>query len=267
MKKIGFIGLGKMASAIIGGVINSGFLTKDQIYGAEINSEIALNKSKELGIKTFTDNSELVKNVDIIVLSVKPFVVKEVLDSIKNFIKPNQKIISILAGVSTEKIQNLLEREISVVRIMPNTPALLKSGMSGVAKGHFATDEDLDFAFNMFANVGKVVKIDESKIDIVTAISGSGPAYYYYFIEEMAKAGEKLGLDYQTSLLLSAQTALGSAKMIMETDVDVATLIKNVTTPGGCTAVGNDCLNNSDVSNVIFETIDKTAKKAKELGN
>lgn len=267
MKKIGFIGLGKMASAIIGGVINSGFLKAEQIYGAEINPEIALNKSEELGIKTFIDNAELVKNVDIIVLSVKPFVVKDVLDSVKSVIKPNQKIISILAGVSTEKIQKLLEKEMSVVRIMPNTPALLKSGMSGVAKGKYATEEDFDFAFNMFSNVGKVVKIDESKIDIVTAISGSGPAYYYYFIEEMAKAGQKLGLDYETSLLLSAQTALGSAKMVMETGVDVATLIKNVTTPGGCTAVGNDCLNNSDVSAVIFDTIEQTAKKAKELGD
>ena len=149
---------------------------------------------------------------------------------------------------------------------MPNTPSLVNEGMSAICKGDFAKDEHSKIALEIFRSVGKVVESEEKYIDIITAISGSGPAFYYYIIDEIAKAGEKLGLDYQTCLKLSAQTAYGAAKMIMETEVNPEQLITNVTTPGGCTAVGNEVLKEQKISDILFDTIEKTAEKAYELG-
>ena len=156
--------------------------------------------------------------------------------------------------------------DIPVVRIMPNTPALVNEGMSAICRGNYATEEHSKIALEIFKSVGKVVESDEKYIDIITAISGSGPAFYYYIINEIAKAGEKLGLDYQTCLKLSTQTAYGAAKMIMDTDVSPEQLIINVTTPGGCTAVGNEVLKENNVSAILGETIEKTMLKAKALG-
>ena len=149
---------------------------------------------------------------------------------------------------------------------MPNTPALVNEGMSAVCKGTFAKEEHVKIAFNIFKSVGKVIEADEKYIDIITAISGSGPAFYYYIINEIAKSGQKLGMDYDTCLKLSAQTALGAAKMIMESGINPEQLIINVTTPGGCTAVGNDVLKDNNISDILFDTIEKTMKKAYELG-
>ena len=149
---------------------------------------------------------------------------------------------------------------------MPNTPALVNEGMSAVCKGTYAGGKDVLAAKSIFNSIGNVITSEEKYIDIITAISGSGPAFYYYIIDEIAKAGEKLGLDYQTCLKLSAQTAFGSAKMIMESGIAPEQLIINVTTPGGCTAVGNEVLQENNISDILFETIDKTAKKAFELG-
>ena len=264
-KTIGFIGGGKMATAILNGIISSSWCKSENIFVSDKNEE-ALKKLKEThNINITTDNKEVVKNCNIILFAVKPFVLRDVLNEIKNDITDKHIILSIAAGISTKTIEDILGK-VPVIRIMPNTPALVNSGMSAICKGTFAKDEHKKTALEIFKSVGEVIESDEKYIDIITAISGSGPAYYYYIINEMAKAGEKLGLDYKTCLKLSAQTALGSAKMIMETNVSPEQLIINVTTPGGCTAVGNDVLKEKKVSDIMFETIEKTAKKAYELG-
>ena len=149
---------------------------------------------------------------------------------------------------------------------MPNTPALLGEGISAVCKGEHATEKDFETVLKIFESVGKVVKADEKDIDAITGVSGSGPAFYYYIINQIAKAGEKLGLDYDTSLKLSAQTALGASKMILETGLSPEQLIVNVTTPGGTTAEGNKVLNESNISEILFETIQKTAEKSELMG-
>lgn len=265
MNKIGFIGGGKMATAIMKGIINSDWCKKENIFVSDKNEE-ALNILKEkYNIQTTTNNVEVVKNSKIILFAVKPFVLRDVLNEIKPYITKEHVILSIAAGISIETIEEIVEN-IPVIRIMPNTPALVNEGMSAVCAGKYAKDEHVEIAMEIFNNVGKVVKSDEKYIDIITAISGSGPAFYYYIINEIAKAGEKLGLDYKTCLKLSAQTAFGSAKMIMETGITPEQLIINVTTPGGCTAVGNDVLKEQKISDILFDTIDKTAKKAYELG-
>ncbi len=265
-KKIAFIGAGKMATAIIKGLLKSDLFDKNHIVASEPNIEYAHKVEKELGIKIVHNNREAVSQADIILLAVKPFVVKGVLTEIEDKIDDSKLIVTIAAGISSNKVEEILEKKARVVKVMPNTPALLGVGMSAVCKGENATDEDFDCVKSIFKSVGEVVDAQEKDIDAITGVSGSGPAFYYYIIDEIAKAGEKLGLDYNIALKLSAQTALGAAKMILETGVDPQQLITNVTTPGGTTAEGNKVLNESNISEILFETVKKTAEKSEIMG-
>lgn len=265
MNKIGFIGGGKMAAAIMKGIINSHLCSCDDIIVSDKNEDTLNTLGNNYNVKTTIHNIEVVKNSKVLLFAVKPFVLKDVLNEIKPFITDEHVILSIAAGISVKTIEDIVG-SVPVIRIMPNTPALVNEGMSAVCKGSFAKSEHVKVALDIFNSVGKVIETEEKYIDIITAISGSGPAFYYYIIDEIAKAGEKLGLDYKTCLKLSAQTAYGSAKMIMETGVSPEQLIINVTTPGGCTAAGNKVLKEREISDILFDTIKKTAQKANELG-
>lgn len=265
-KKIGFIGCGKMASAIIGGVISSKFVDADCITASEISVEAAEGKSKKLGIKVVTNNNELVKNSDIIFVATTPNFVEGVLNEIKDSVTNDKLVVSIAAGVTTNFIQNILPENTRVVRVMPNTPALICEGMSGIAGGKSATKDDVEFVKQLLSNIGKCIVVEESQIDIVTAISGSGPAFYYKVINEIARAGEKLGLDYEKSLTLSIQTAIGSAKMLLNSDKSAEELIASVATKGGCTRVGVDFMDEEKTNELFYNLIDKTREKAKALG-
>jgi len=264
--KIGFIGCGKMASAIIGGIKSAEKCNNYEIKGAEVNCEIAELAHNKLGIEVLTDNRFLTMNSDVIIIATKPNYVRDVLEEIKSEVTPEKLVVSIAAGVSLSTIESIIPMA-RVVRVMPNTPALVKEGMSAVAKGSKATDEDADFVAGVLENIGKVIRVDESQIDIVTAISGSGPAFFYKVIEDMARAGEKLGLEYDKSLLLAAQTAVGSAKMIFNRgEIPVQTLIDNVATKGGCTFVGITVMNEENSEKLFYDVIEKTTIKANELG-
>ena len=212
--KIGFIGCGKMASAIIKGTIDSKFLPKENIKGSEVNCTVAELAQSRLGIDVITDNRFLTMDSDVIFIATKPNYAGAVLDEIKDEITSEKLIVSIAAGISTEKIEKIIGRK-RVIRVMPNTPALVREGMSGVCKGAYASDEDAEFVLELLSNIGQAIEVNEDQMDIVTAISGSGPAFFYKVIEDMARAGEKLGLEYEKSLELATQTALGSAKMVM----------------------------------------------------
>ena len=264
--KIGFIGCGKMASAIIKGAISSRFVTEENIKGSEVNCDVAEAAQKRLGIEVLTDNKFLVMDSDVIFIATKPNYVASVLEEIKDELTPEKLIVSIAAGVSTSKIENIIGRQ-RVIRVMPNTPALVLEGMSGVCKGSYATDEDAEFVMEMLSSIGKCIEVSEGQMDIVTAISGSGPAFFYKVIEDMARAGEKLGLEYDKSLLLATQTALGSAKMVMNRgEMSVQTLIDNVATKGGCTFVGVSSMSEGNSEKLFYDVISKTAQKAHELG-
>jgi len=264
MKKIGFIGCGKMASAIISGVLSSG--NDYSVIGSEINEEFAKATSKRLGIEVLTDNKELVKNSDVIFIAVKPNQEINVLEEIKEFVTSDKLVVSICAGVTLTKIQNILSVA-KVIRIMPNTPALVKLGMFGVCKGKYSTKDDVEFIENLLSSIGRCITVEEPQMDIVTAISGSGPAFFYQVIEDMARAGEKLGLDYEKSLILATQTALGSAQMIFNRgETSVQTLIDNVATKGGCTFVGIEEMKNKNSAELFNSVIEKTTQKACELG-
>ena len=150
---------------------------------------------------------------------------------------------------------------------MPNTPALIGEGMTGIVGGKNTIQNDLDYIYSLFSTIGKCLIVDnESQIDIVTAISGSGPAFYYKIINDIARAGEKLGLDYEKSLLLSIQTAIGSAKMALNRTISMEELVSNVATKGGCTRVGVDVMEEYDIDKILSTVIEKTTQKASELG-
>lgn len=261
---LGFIGFGKMATAICKGVISSGFIKKENIYAFDTNKEYLKSICAELGVNMADTQAELTNKVDNILLATKPFVVDDVLNSIKDC-ADNKLIISILAGIPILKYENVLKNS-SVIRVMPNTPAMVNEGMSVISKGSRANSDDEKFVLELFSKLGKAIALPESLINAVTAVSGSGPAFYYYIIDNIARAGEKLGLDYKTALLLSAQTALGASKMILEGDKTPDELITAVTTPNGTTAEGNKVLIESDIKEILFETVEKTNNRAIELG-
>ena len=251
--KLGVIGYGKMAHAIIQGVVNNEFIENNNIYIYDKNEvQHSFNKTGSI--------VDLLSKTNTILVATKPFVVDEVMTEVKKGYN-NHLVMSILAGVKIQKYRSYINN-INIARIMPNTPALVNMAASAVT----GDKEAVEFAYKFMQNCGKVIKTTEDKMDAITALSGSGPAYYYKIIELMARSAQKLGLDYEDAILLSAQTALGSAKMVMENDYNIEQLIKNVTTPGGCTEVGNNVLNNSDIDKIIDKTINDTMQKAIDLG-
>lgn len=264
--KLGFIGCGKMASAIIKGVLDSKFLEHDNISASEVNSEIAALKKIELNIEVFTDNNIVAKNSDVIFLATKPHFIKDVLKEIKGELTKDKLIVSIAAGVSTKTIEDAIGKDIPVIRVMPNAPAMIMEGMSGIAKGKFASGKHIEFVQELLSKIGKCIVLDEDKIDVLTAISGSGPAFFYQIINEMALAGEKLGLDYKKSLILAAQTAIGSAKLMLQSELSPEELVKSVATKGGCTEVGIDFMNSENTQELFYQLIKATADKANALG-
>lgn len=266
-KKLGFIGAGTMAKAIIKGILNSGVVPAENIIASEITEGLAKSASDVLGIKVITDNTEVVKKSDIIFLCVKPYgVIESVLYEIKEYITPQKLIVSIAAGVSTDFIETTMEHRTHVIRVMPNTPAIVNEGMSAIAKGRHATDAEADLILELFKTTGRAIKVPERLINAVTGISGSGPAFIYLIIEAMADGGLKLGLTKQAALELAAQTCLGAAKMVLEAGKHPSVLKDEVTTPGGCTIAGLAVMEEEKVRSAMIRTVTETARSASGLG-
>ena len=267
MHKIGFIGSGKMAGAIIKGLLKTGFSSPENLMATQAKQSGIEEKSKALGIKIILDNKELAEWADVIFIATKPNQVLGVLEEISPFVS-EKLVVSIAAGVTIKKLESNLPQGVRIIRVMPNTPALVGEGMSGMTGGNSARKKDIEYVKNLLSTIGKCIVVDtESQIDIVTAISGSGPAFYYKVINDIARAGEKLGMDYEKALLLSIQTAIGAGKMALHRDISMEQLISNVATKGGCTAVGVDCMNKYDTEKIFSDVIKETTKKACELGN
>lgn len=265
-RKIGFIGAGTMAKAIIKGVIASGFASADNIVASEISEEIAKKAGEDLGIKVITSNTEVVCRSEVIILCVKPYAVVPVLKEISNDLQRGKLVVSIAAGVTTKTIENAIDKEVPVVRVMPNTPALVEEGMSAVCKGKYASNEDISFVMNLLKAVGRCVEVEEKFMNAVTGISGSGPAFMYLIIEAMADGGVKLGLKKDIAVQLAAQTMIGAAKMVLETGKHPAVLKDAVTTPGGCTIAGLEVMEEEHIRSSLIKTVKKTAKVAADLG-
>jgi len=237
-KRIGFIGGGAMAEALVSGLLRAGTFSPGDISVSDI-SEARLGYIKEkYRVDVQRENAALVKSAEIIVLAVKPQVVGQVLEEAGPWFGEGQLLVSIAAGVKTSFLESFLTFPVPVVRVMPSTPCLVGEGAIAVCPGRFARAEHLELAKSILSTAGRVVEVPEALMDCVTGLCGSGPAYMYLVLEAMADGAVRLGLARDKALLLAAQTMLGSAKMVLETGEHPARLREMVTTPGGTTIEG-----------------------------
>lgn len=264
-KKIGFAGGGMMAEAIIARLLADDIPPENLLV---FDSADARRRHflQQYGIQSAAGNDEIARAADIIILAVKPNIVPDVLSDIGDIAGPHQLIISIAAGVTTSTIEAQLSVPVPVIRVMPNTPALVGMGASAIAPGKYAAVEHIGIATQIFRAVGKTIEVPEDKMDAVTGLSGSGPAYVYMFIDAMADGGVRMGLPKATALLLAAQTVAGAAMMVLESDDHPAVLKDRVTTPGGTTIEGIAVLERNGFRNSCIEAITAAANRSAELG-
>ena len=264
--RIGFVGAGNMAQAIIGGLLNTG-TAAEAISIYEPNQALAEQLVKSLGIQAEADNMALFEQCDVIVLAVKPQVMKTALQSVKGArLKSNALIISIAAGIPIVSIQGWLGAEYPVVRVMPNTPALVGAGVSGMYASEQTGVEQREAAESILRAVGSVVWLDkEALIDSVTAVSGSGPAYFFYFIEALEQAALDNGLNAEQARLLSLETAFGAAKLALESNASAAELRARVTSPGGTTEAALRVFDERALADTINAAVGAAAERGREL--
>lgn len=263
--RIAFIGAGRMGGALIRGLIKSGY-NPDQIGASDANPERLEELKEEYKIRTFSSNRQAVQESDVVVLAVKPQKIPDVLAEIKESVNPSQILISIAAGISVSTIEQALDEAVPVIRVMPNSPALVGAGMSILSPGSHANKEALEVARQIFSGVGKVVVLEEKFLNLVTALSGSGPAYFYLFVEGLAEAGQAAGLSFETSLKLATETMLGAAQMLKETGKRPSELIDMVKSPGGTTAAALEVFEKSNFKSIVHEAVKAALQRAKELG-
>ena len=263
--KTGFIGAGKMAEALICALIGKNIIHAESICASDISAERLNHLKNETGLTAYSDNTDTVKNADIIFLSVKPQNFKDLLPEIKEYVTGEKLIISIAAGISTSFIENELNNA-RVIRVMPNTPCLVCEMAGAYCAGKYATKEDIYTAQRLLSSAGTVFFLEEHLIDAVTGLSGSGPAFVAYMIRAFIDAGQKLGLDKNIAGDLAVQTFLGTAKLLKEKELSPEELITMVKSPGGTTAAGLNILENSELENIIIKTIKKAEERSKELG-
>lgn len=233
---LGFIGAGNMAGALLRGTVGRGLLAPSGVWACDVVEEKLRGLRLELELQITGDVRQVLERTESIVLAVKPQDSLAVLDAIRDRVTPRHRIISIVAGKTTATLGEHLPAGTRLVRVMPNTPSLVGLGATGVAAGAHATAEDLAATLELFRAVGIAYEVKESDIDAVTALSGSGPAYVYRFMEVMAEAGEAMGLDPEVSRQLTLQTFLGGVRMAMESSESLPELRRRVTSPGGTTA-------------------------------
>jgi pyrroline-5-carboxylate reductase len=264
-KKVAFLGAGKMGGIILQALVRNGMLSAKTTYATVAHPDRAKALAKKLRVRVSTDNVEAVKFADIIVIAVKPQVVEDVVREIRDHVTSKHLIVSVAASVPTSMIEKHLPADVPVVRAMPNTPCLMGSGMTAICKGKHASAADVALTGHMFDVVGRTVVVDEKHMDAVTALSASGPAYIYIILESLADAGVKVGLPRDTATLLAAQTALGAAKVVLETGDHPALLKDAVTTPAGCTIDAIMELEEGKLRVTLIKAVVKAAQRAKEL--
>ncbi len=264
-KTIGFIGAGNMAEAMIRGLLRGGDFAIAQIAASGPREERMRELRDQYGIYATTDNKVPAAS-EIVVLSVKPQIMARVLDEVGSTISPDALVISIAAGVPVAAIQSRLAAGTRVVRAMPNTPALVDAAATAIARGEFARESDLEDAKRIFDAIGLTVVLDESLMDAVTGLSGSGPAYVFLILEALSDAGVKVGLSRRTSQLLAAQTVLGSAKLLLETNGHPGMLKDMVTSPGGTAITGLHTLEHGGVRTTLMNAVEAATRRSRELG-
>ncbi|MCX5781227.1 MAG: pyrroline-5-carboxylate reductase [Elusimicrobia bacterium] len=268
MKKfITFIGAGNMAEALISGFLKKNIVPRNCLTAFDIKGKRLIYLKKKYEIRTEKKNEKALRNADIIFLAVKPQQIKDVLTEISVFIKKSQLIISLAAGVTTKFIEKYLKKGTPVVRSMPNMPALVGEGATGICKGAWAKNNHLEIAEKLFLTVGKVLPFNEKNINAVTALSGSGPAYVFYLTEALEKAGRSLGLSKKASEILSRQTVFGAGKLLKESGLSPKDLRVKVTSPGGTTAAAINYFEEKRFLSIFYGALKKAEKRARELSS
>ncbi len=263
-KTIGIIGCGNMGQAIIAGLTSSGLVKRKDILAAD-SDKSKTNLVKKFKINIVKLNEELVSQSDVIILAVKPQVMEAVLDEIKDNKPKNKLIVSIAAGITTGYIEKKLGQKAKVVRVMPNTPALVQEAMSALCAGKKAAASDLKLALNIFECLGEVVVVREDLFDAVTAISGCGPAYYFYLCEILINLSQENGLSRELAQKIVKQTFLGSAKLLNQSKDDAQILRHKITSKGGVTEAAFKILEKRKTRKIFKEAILYAVKRSKEL--
>jgi pyrroline-5-carboxylate reductase len=264
-KSIGFVGAGNMAEAMIRGLLRGDVFKPKQVTASAPRQERQRELAEKYGIHATGDNREAARQ-SIVVLSVKPQILSRVLDEIAETVSAESLVISIAAGVPVAAIQSRLRPATRVVRAMPNTPALVDAGATAIARGEHARESDLEDAKRIFDAVGVTVVLDESLLDAVTGLSGSGPAYVFLILEALSDAGVKVGLSRRTAQLLAAQTLLGSAKLLIETNEHPGRLKDMVTSPGGTAITGLHTLEHGGLRTTLMNAVEAATRRSRELG-
>jgi pyrroline-5-carboxylate reductase len=262
--KLNVIGLGEMGSTLVRGMIDAQIFEPYEIIGSDYKVKEMDSNPEFNGIRSSNDNKIAAASADIILLAIKPQVMDNVLREISS-LADDKLIISIAAGVTTGHLEEKLPPTARVVRVMPNTPALVKEGISAITAGSKADEKDMNFVKNILSGVGKVIVVEEEQMDAITGLSGSGPAYAYLMIEALADGGVLTGISRDVSIHLAAQTLLGAAKMVLETGLHPGELKDMVTSPGGTAIRGIEVLESHGLRGKLIDAVKEATERSKEL--
>lgn len=264
-KKLCILGAGNMGDAILSGILSAGLYKKGDVIVSDISEERLSKVKSKHGIETTKNNVEACTSARFIIIAVKPGSMKALIEEISDTISESKVIVSVAAGVSISRIQGWLKKDVPVIRVMPNTPVVVREGMTAIAPGQGVKDADLSVIKMVFGSMGKTVVLNEEYLNAVTGLSGSGPAYIFTIIEALSDGGVKAGLPRSTATLLAAQTVLGAAKMVLETGNHTGILRDMVTSPGGTTIEGLHCLETAGIRAALISAVEHATRRSKEL--
>lgn len=265
-KRVGFLGAGNIGEAMIRGLIQAGLVPAQAIAASDARPERLAQLTRQYGVRTCPSNVQLVTESDVVVLAVKPQIIGAVCKEIAPVADGRPLLISVAAGVPTATLRAHLPKAERIIRVMPNTPALVLEGVTAIARAEGLREGDLETAQELFGAVGRVVVLEEDLMDAVTGLSGSGPAYVAIVIESLADGGVKMGLDRATAMTLAAQTVLGSARLILETGTHPGALKDMVSSPGGTTISGIAALEEGGVRRTFIGAVERATLRSRELG-
>jgi pyrroline-5-carboxylate reductase len=265
-KQVGILGTGNMGEALIHGLLYGHLCRPEQVFCSDVRPERLKAIREKYGVKSTSHNVEVVKQSDIVILAVKPQIMKQVVEEIAKYLDLSKLIISIAAGVPLDAIEACARKDLKLIRVMPNICVSVRDGVSAIAAGKHATKDDLMMAKTIFDSVGKSLFIEEYLLDAVTGLSGSGPAYIFLIVDAMADAGVKVGLSRDDALILASQTVLGAAKMLIETGEHPGKLKDMVTSPGGTAIAGLHTLEEGGLRTTLINAVEVATQRARVLG-